>query len=72
MGISSDSYRHQTTNDFERLLDKEGAENTSTITTPILINIYMHIGPTGFLEDGAPEVVFGTDRKIREGLVIVR
>lgn len=32
----------------------------------------MHIGPTGFLEDGAPEVVFGTDRKIREGLVIVR
>lgn len=31
----------------------------------------MYIGPMGFLEPGAPEMVFDTDGRILEGLVIV-
>lgn len=43
----------------------------SIITTPTIITISMYIRPTRFLEAGAPEVVFDTDGKILEELVIV-
>lgn len=69
--VSSNSYRHQTTNNFEKLLEEEGVESISTIMISILISICMHIGPTGFLEDSASEVVFGIDGKIQGRLVIV-
>lgn len=36
-----------------------------------MITIGIHIGPTGFLETGVPEVVFDTNRRILEGLVII-
>lgn len=71
VGIPSDSYCYQTTNNFEKLIGQEGAEITSPITTPILLAIRMHIGPTRFLEDGAPKVEFDTDGTIRERLVVV-
>lgn len=71
VGVFFDSYKHQTTNNFERLLEAEGVENNFIIMTPILIRIYIYIGPNGFLEDSALEVVFSIDRKIQKGLVIV-
>ncbi len=68
-GVLLDSYRHQTTNDFEKLLDLEGRENTSKITAPILLVLRMHIGPTRFLEDGAPNAKFDADRKLYIGSI---
>ncbi len=66
-GVLSNSYRHQTTNDFEKLLDLEGKENTSMITAPILLVLRMHIGPTRFLEDGALNAEFDADGRLRIG-----
>ncbi len=66
-GMPSDSYRHQTTNDFEKLLDLEGKEKTSMITAPILLVLHMHSGPTRFLEDAAPNAEFDTDGRFRIG-----
>ena len=71
MRISFDNYKHQTNNNFEKLLIEEDNKNTTIIITPILISICMHIRPTGFLEDDMPEMVYGTDGRIQEGLVIV-
>lgn len=71
MRVSSNSYKYHTTNNFERLIEKEGMKITSIITTLILTTIGIHIGPTGFLQAGAPEVVFDTNRRILEGLVII-
>lgn len=69
--ISSNNYRHQTNNNFEKLLAKEDNENTAIIIAPILINIHIHIRLTGFLEDGMPKIVYGTDGKIQDRLIIV-
>ena len=69
--IFFNNYRHQTTNYFEKLLTKEDHENTPLITAPILINIHIHIRPTGFLEDGILKVVYSIDGRIEEGLVII-
>ncbi len=68
-GVPSDSYRHQTTNDFEKLLDLEGKENTSMIIAPIFLVFRMHIGPTRFLEDGAPNAEFDADGRLRTGSI---
>ena len=65
IGVAFDGYKHYTTNDFEKLLkEKDGSENTSMITTPILVKIEMHIGSTGFLDDGTLDVVFSPDGRI--------
>ena len=70
IGVASDGYKHHTTNDFEKLLkEKDSSENTSMITTPIMLRIRMHIGSTGFLDDGALDVVFSPDGKIQKGSV---
>ena len=70
IGVASDGYKHHITNDFEKLLkEMDGSENTSVITTPILLRIAMHIRSTGFLDDGALDVVFSPDEKIQEGSV---
>ncbi len=66
-GVPSDSYRHQTTNDFEKLLDLEGKKNTSMITASILLVLRMHIGPTRFLEDGAPNAEFDANGRLCTG-----
>ena len=71
IGVSSDSYKYHTTNNFKQLIEKKGSEITSIITIPILITIGIYIGPTEFLESGTPEVVFDIDKKILERLVIV-
>ena len=70
IGVASDDYKHHTTNDFEKLLkEKDDSENTSVITTPILLRIGIHIESTGFLDDGAPDIMFSPDGKIQEGSV---
>lgn len=53
------------------MIEKEGLEIISIITTLILITIGIHIRLTRFFEAGAPEVVFDTDKKILKMLVIV-
>ncbi len=63
-GVPSDSCRHQTTNDFEKLLDLEGKENTLVIIAPIFLVLRMYIGPTRFLEDIAPNAKFNTNRRL--------
>ena len=70
--VSSNGYRYYITNDFERLIEQKGSEIISIIITPILTIIGMHIGPTGFLEVGMPEIVFDIDKKILEELVIIK
>lgn len=64
IAISSNNYKYQTTNNFEKLLTQKDNENTTIITTLILISISMHIGPTWFLEDGILKLVYDIDRKI--------
>lgn len=72
IGISSDSYKYHTTNNFEQLIEEEeGSEIMFIIITSILRIIDMHIRPIGFLKAVAPKVLFDTDGKILEGLVIV-
>ncbi len=66
-GVPSDSYRYQITNDFAKLLDLEGKENNSMITAPILLVLRIHIGPTRFLEDSAPNAEFDADGRLRIG-----
>ncbi len=64
-GVSSDQYRLQTTNNFKKLLDLEESENTSIITVPIFLVLYMHIRPTRLLEDSAPNAKFDANGKLR-------
>lgn len=51
--------------------EKNGLEIISIITTLILTTIGIHIKSTRFLEVGVSEMVFNTDRKILEELVII-
>ena len=70
ISVAFDGYKHHITNNFENLLkEKDGSENTSVITTPILVKIGMHIGSTEFLDNGAPDVVFSSDKRIQKGSV---
>ncbi len=64
-GVPSDSYRHQTINNFEKLLDLECKENTSMITASILLVLRMHIRLTRFLENVAPNAKFDADKRLR-------
>ncbi len=66
-GMSSDSYHHQSINNFEKLLDLENAENTSMIIAPILLVLHIHIGPTWFLEGGVPNAKFDVDKRLYIG-----
>ena len=50
-GILSDSYRDQTINDLEKLLDLKGEENITKITAPIFMVLGIHIRLTRILED---------------------
>ena len=65
IGVASDGYKHHIINNSKKLLkEKDGLENTSVITTLILLRIGMHIGSTKFLDDGALDVVFSPDGRI--------
>ena len=66
MGIAFNNYKHYTINNFEKLLkNKDGLENSSIITTLILIQIEMHIRSTGFSVGNAPNLVFNPDKTIQ-------
>lgn len=70
--LSSNSYRHYTTNNIKRLIEEQKVLGiTYIITTLILTIIDIYTRLTGYLETGALEVVFDTDGKILEQLVIV-
>lgn len=70
MGVASNGYKHHTTNNFKKWLkEKDSSKNTFVITTPILVRIRIDIESTGFLDNGAPDIMFIPDRKILEGLV---
>ena len=62
-----DSYRYQTTNNFEKLLDQKGMENIMIITTSIFLVFCMYIRPTRFLKDGAPNAKFDVDKILHPG-----
>ena len=57
-GMLSDSYYHQTTNNFKKLLNQQDMENTLIITVPILMVLRMHIGLTRLLENDASNAKF--------------
>lgn len=61
------SYRHQTTNNFNKLLDLKGAENTSMITAPIFLVLRIYIGPTRLLENSVSNAKFGANKRFRTG-----
>lgn len=60
----SNSYRYQTINNFEKLLDLESKENILIIITLIFLVLYMHIELTKLSEDGAFNAKFDVDRKL--------
>lgn len=62
--LSFNYYKHQTTNNFEKLLTEKKNKNTAIVTAPILITICMHIRPIGFLENDVPEIGYGINEKI--------
>ena len=64
--VPSDHYRHQTTNDFKKLLEQEDAENISKVATPILLTIGIHIGPTSLLEVGPSNAKYDSEERLRE------
>ena len=66
-GVPSNSYRYQTTNNFEKLFDQECTENTSIITASILLVLRMHIELTRFLENNTPNAKFDINRRLRLG-----
>ena len=70
IGVTSNGYKYHITNDFKKLLkEKDGSKNTFIITTLILVKIGMHIRSTGFLDNGAPDVVFSPNRIIQKGSI---
>lgn len=60
--ILSDIYHHQTTNNFEKLLEQRVTKNTAIITTPIFLVIYIYIGSIRLLEDDAFNFEYNLDR----------
>lgn len=63
--VPLDSYHHQITNDFEKLLNQEGAKNSWMIFVPIFLVFCMHIRPTRLLKSGAPNTKFDVDGRLR-------
>lgn len=62
-----DHYQHQTTNNFEKLLEQEDEKNTSKVTTPIFLTIGMHIRPTRLLEVISPNIKYDSEGRLYEG-----
>lgn len=71
VGIPSDYYYYQTTNNFKKLIGQEDVEIISPIIILILLAIRMHVQPTEFLENSTLNVEFDIDRIIREKFVVV-
>ena len=59
-------YRHQTTNNFEKLLEQKNAKNTLKVAIPIFLTIRMHIGLTRLLKVGRPNVEYDLERKLHK------
>lgn len=57
------SYCYQITNNFDKLLEQDVAENTLIITILILLVIHIHIDPTKLWKNDAPSVKF--DQNVR-------
>lgn len=68
-GVPLDSNCHQITNNFKKLFEQEGAENTLIITISIFLVIRMYIRLTRFLEDGAPNTKFDGDGRPYTGFI---
>ena len=63
-GVLLDQYRHQTTNNFKKLLEQEDAKNTLKVAISIFLIIGMQIGPTRLLEVGLPNAKYNLERKL--------
>ena len=66
-GVPSNHYRHQTTNDFKKLLEQKDGKNTLKVATPILLTISMHIELTRLLKIGPPKAKYDSEKKLCEG-----
>ena len=64
-GMPSNSYCHQITNVFRKLLDQEDVKNTSMITILIFLVFRMYIGITRLLKDGTPIAEFDANKRLR-------
>lgn len=62
--IPSDIHCHQTTNNFEKLMEQEYVENTAIITIPILLVIHIHIGSTRLLENSALYAEYNLEERL--------
>ena len=65
-GVPLDYDRHQTTNNFEKLLKQEDTKNILKVVTPILLTIGMHIGLTRLLEVGLPNAKYDSEEKLHK------
>ena len=50
--ILSNSFRHQTIGNYNKLIEQDSKENATKISTPIFLVIKIHIKTTRILEDG--------------------
>ena len=65
-GVPSDHYRHQSTNNFEKLLEQKNAKNISKVAIPIFLTIRMHIGPTRLLEVSPSNAEYDLEGKLNK------
>lgn len=71
IGIPSNSYCHQTINNFKKLLDLKGIENIFPIIISIFVAIYIYIWLTRFLKNGISNIKYNLDWTIHKKLVII-
>ena len=64
--VMLDIFCYYITNNWKNLIDQENAKNTTSIATPILTTIYIHIGSTKFLEKRLFEIEYDADNAICE------
>ena len=69
-GVLSDHYRHQTTNNFKKLLKQENAKNILKMATLIFLIIGMHIGPTRLLEVGSSNTKYNSKGRFYKECIV--
>lgn len=63
--MPSDNYRHQTINNFKKLIEQEVIDIIFMIAISIFQFIHIHIGPTRLLKDSASNTQYDLKRGLR-------
>lgn len=63
-GVTSDSFMHQTTCDFEKFLQQKNEKNNVIIVTLILQVIRINVGSRKHLEDNSSNAEYDSERRL--------